>query len=82
MAAIFGKKMIYFIQVKHNGPIKISRSNPWQHSGVQGVGMEVSALVDQFKDEGLVVDNAEMSIEQLPDRHERDTENILLLVFR
>ena len=46
------------------------------------VGMEVSALVDHLKQGGLVVDNAEMSIEQLADRHERDTEDILLLVFR
>ncbi|RKU14265.1 hypothetical protein C6502_01345 [Candidatus Poribacteria bacterium] len=30
--------MIYFIQVKHNGPIKISQSNPWQHCRTQGVG--------------------------------------------
>ena len=26
--------MIYFIQVKNNGPIKISRSNPWHQSGL------------------------------------------------
>ena len=46
------------------------------------VGMEVSVLVDRLKTDGLAVDNPEMSIEQLADKHGRDTEEILLLVFR
>ncbi len=46
------------------------------------VGMEVSVLVDRLKADGLAVDNPEMSIEQLADKHGRDTEEILLLVFR
>ncbi len=46
------------------------------------VGVEVGALVDRLKADGLVVDNPEMSIEQLADKHGTDTEDILLLIFR
>ena len=40
------------------------------------------ALWIWLKTAGLVVDNPEMSIEQLADKHGADTEEILLLVFR
>ena len=46
------------------------------------VGMDVSELVDQLSDDGFVVDNPEMSIEQLAHRHDADTDDILLSVFR
>ena len=46
------------------------------------VNMQLGALVARLKDDGLVVDNPEMSIEQLADRHGADTEDILLLIFR
>ena len=46
------------------------------------VGMDVSELVDQLSDDGFAVDNPEMSIEQLADQHDADTDDILLSVFR
>ncbi len=46
------------------------------------VDIEVNALMDRLKQGGFAVDNPEMSIEQLADKHGRDTEEILLLVFR
>ena len=46
------------------------------------VGMDVSELVDQLGDDGFVVDNPEMSIEQLADKHSADTDDVLLSVFR
>ena len=46
------------------------------------VGMEVRELVDRLGDDGFVVDNPEMSIEQLAHHHDADTDDILLSVFR
>ena len=46
------------------------------------VGMDVSELVEQLSNDGFAVDNPEMSIEQLAHRHEADTDDILLSVFR
>ena len=46
------------------------------------VGMEVNALIERLKLNGYVLESPEMSIEQLAEKHEADTEAILLLVFR
>ena len=46
------------------------------------VGMEVSELVDQLGNDGFVVDDPEISIEQLAHKHDADTDDILLSVFR
>ena len=46
------------------------------------VGMEVSELVNQLAVDGFVVENQEMSIEQLADKHSIDTDRILLSVFQ
>ena len=46
------------------------------------VGMEVNALVERLKVDGYVIESPEMSIEQLTEKHEADTEEILLSVFR
>ena len=46
------------------------------------VGMEVSELVNQLAVDGLVVENQEMSIEQLAEKHSIDTDRILLSVFQ
>ena len=45
------------------------------------VGMDVNALVERLKVDGYVIESPEMSIEQLAEKHEADTEAILLLVF-
>ena len=46
------------------------------------VGMEVSELVNQLAVDGFVVENQEMSIEELADKHSIDTDRILLSVFQ
>ena len=46
------------------------------------VGMQVNELVNQLGADGFVVDDPDMSVEQLADRHATDTEHILFLVFR
>ena len=46
------------------------------------VGMPVSELVNQLGADGFVVENQEMSIEELADKHSTDTERILLSVFQ
>ena len=46
------------------------------------VGMDVSALVDRLGGDGFAVDDPEMSIRQLADRHGVDTDDVLLSVFR
>ncbi len=43
--------------------------------------MEVSELIDQLRDEGFVVDNPQMTIEQLAAKYVADTDTILLSVF-
>ena len=44
--------------------------------------MEVSELVDQLGEDGFVVDNPEMSIEQVADQYSADTDDVLISVFR
>ena len=46
------------------------------------VGMDVSELVDRLGDDGFTVDDPNMSIEQLADKHDAETDDILLSVFR
>ena len=46
------------------------------------VGMDVSALVNQLGNDGFVVSNTEMFIEELADEHGVDTDDVLLSVFR
>ena len=46
------------------------------------VGMDVRALVDRLGDDGFEVDDPGMSIRQLADRHDAETDDILLSVFR
>ncbi len=46
------------------------------------VGMDVKELVNQLGSDGFTIDNPEMSIEQLADQHDVDTDDILLSVFR
>ena len=46
------------------------------------VGMEVSELVEQLAADGFVIDDPQMSVEQLAETHTTDTEEILLSVFQ
>ena len=46
------------------------------------MGMEVNALVERLKVDGYILESPEMFIEQLAEKHEADTEVILLLMFR
>ena len=46
------------------------------------VGMEVSELVEQLSADGFVIDDPQMSVEQLAETHTTDTEEILLSVFQ
>ena len=46
------------------------------------VGMEVSELVDQLSADGFVIDDPQVSVEQLAETHTTDTEEILLSVFQ
>lgn len=46
------------------------------------IGMDVKELINQLDDDGFVVDNPDMSIEQLAHKHGADTDDILLSVFR
>ena len=46
------------------------------------IGLEVNELVEQLNDEGFVVDNPQMTIEQLADKHTIETDTILLKIFR
>ena len=46
------------------------------------VEMEVNDLVAQLKADGFVVEDPQMSVEQLAEKHNTDTEEILLSVFR
>ncbi len=46
------------------------------------IGLEVNELVEQLKEEGFVVDNPQMTIEQLADKHTTETDTILLKIFR
>ena len=46
------------------------------------VGMDVKELANQLGNDGFAVDNPEMTIEQLADQHNADTDDILLSVFR
>ena len=46
------------------------------------VGVEVRQLVDRLGDAGLVVEDPDMSIRQLAERHGADTDDLLFLVFR
>lgn len=46
------------------------------------VDMDVDTLVKRLGNDGYIVDNPEMSIEQLADEHDADTDDILLSVFR
>ena len=46
------------------------------------VGADVSELVNQLRDDGFVVSNPKMSIEELADEHGVDTDDVLLSVFR
>ena len=45
------------------------------------VGMEVNELVERLKVDGYVVEHPEMSIEQIAEKYNADTEEILLSVF-
>lgn len=45
------------------------------------VGMEVSELMDQLSADGFVIDDPQVSVEQLAETHTTDTEEILLSVF-
>ena len=45
------------------------------------VGMEVNELVSRLKADGFVVEDTEMSVEQLAEKYNADTEAILLSVF-
>ena len=45
------------------------------------VGMEVNELIERLKVDGYVVERPEMSVEQLAEKYNADTEEILLSVF-
>ena len=45
------------------------------------VGMEVNELVERLKVDGYVVEDTEMSVEQVAEKYNADTEAILLSVF-
>lgn len=46
------------------------------------VGMDVSDLVDRLGDDGYVVDDPGMSIRQLAERYDAETDDVLFSVFR
>ena len=46
------------------------------------VDMEVNELVSRLKADGFVVEDTEMSVEQIAEKYNADTEAILLSVFR
>lgn len=46
------------------------------------VNMNVSELIDRLGEDGFIVDNPEMSIEQVADQYSADTDDILISVFR
>ena len=45
------------------------------------VGMEVNELVDRLRVDGYIVERPEMSVEQVAEKYNADTEDILLSVF-
>lgn len=46
------------------------------------VGLEVGQIVDRLGDAGFIVDDPEMSIQELAQQHGVDTDELLFLVFR
>lgn len=46
------------------------------------VGMEVTELRNKLGGDGYIVDNPEMSVEQLADKHDAETDDVLFSVFR
>ena len=46
------------------------------------VGMDVTELRNKLGGDGYIVDNPEMSVEQLADKHDAETDDVLLSVFR
>lgn len=46
------------------------------------VGLDLRQIVDRLEDEGFVVDDPKMSVQQLAQQYDAETDDLLLLVFR